>query len=352
MATNLHIASSLAKDKLYSDVSPKDLEWTLASGSSTETQTFYLTTDEGHFAFVQMIHSSIGLWSPTIQFTARFFGAGINTFKSVNMSNFKLSDDRRSATADNMEITLNPECNKYKVTLKHNQDLIVSFELERVDRGFKIGEGKTFFGKDKTSGFVEHKFWPKCKTSGNIVVDGKAFDITGTALFVHAIQGMRPHLIASRWNFLDFQSPTVSLAMLEFETTPHYGSKKVNQGSLIINDKLIGVSVKNVVEFLETEPDLQTGYHIPKEIHYTWDGITLDTKEEFKASLKIRPQVLMDKIDVLKEVPYVLKKIVQSFVAKPFIYQWFNEATANITVGNNPTISVSGKLFNEATFIS
>lgn len=58
--SNLHVASDLAKDSLYSEVTPKDLEWTLASGSSTETQTFYLATNEGHFAFVQMIHSNIG----------------------------------------------------------------------------------------------------------------------------------------------------------------------------------------------------------------------------------------------------------------------------------------------------
>ena len=58
--SNLHTASDLARNNLYSEVTPKDLEWTLASGSSTETQTFYLATKEGHFAFVQMIHSNIG----------------------------------------------------------------------------------------------------------------------------------------------------------------------------------------------------------------------------------------------------------------------------------------------------
>ncbi|CAG8443928.1 10861_t:CDS:2 [Ambispora leptoticha] len=351
MSNKLHIASTLAKDNLYSDVSPKDLEWTLASGSSTETQTFYLSTNEGHFAFVQMVYSNIGVWSSTIQFTARFFGAGINTFKSVNMSNFKLSEDRRSATADNMEIKLNDDCNKYDVTLNHKSELTVQFGLERVDRGFKIGEGKTYFGEDQKSGFVEHKFWPKCKVTGHIVVDGRAFDISGTGLFVHAIQGMKPHLIATRWNFLNFQAPDASLCMMEFETTPQYGSTKVNQGSLLVNDKLVGVSVENSAEFLETELDSQTGYHVPNVILYKWKGKTLDTKEPFQASINIRPQTLMDKIDVLNEVPYFLRKIVQAFVAKPYIYQWFNDATVEITIGDNKFTS-TGKLFNEATFIS
>ncbi|RIA96902.1 oxidative stress survival, Svf1-like protein [Glomus cerebriforme] len=349
--SNIHVAGDLAKDSLYSDVTPKDLEWTLASGSSTETQTFYLATNEGHFAFVQMIHSNIGLWNPTIQFTSRFFGGGINTFKSVNMSNFKLSPDRRSATADNMSIVLNPECNKYTVTLKH-KELIVSFDFELIDRGFKIGEGKTYFGQDKSTGFVEHKFWPKGNVKGNIIVDGQAFDVTGVGLFVHAIQGMRPHLIASRWNFINFQSDVASLSMCEFETTPHYGSKKVNQGSLVVNDKLVGVSVKNAAQFLETKLDPETKYNIPTKIKYTWEGKSLETDEHFSVSLDIKLEVLMDKIDVLNEVPYFLKKIVQALVAKPYVYQWFNEAEAHVKIGDNEEFIARGKLFSECSFIS
>jgi hypothetical protein len=227
------------------------------------------------------------------------------------MSNFKLSPDRRSATAENMSITLNPECNKYTVNLTHSTELIVSFEFERVDRGFKIGEGKTYFGQDKSTGFVEHKFWPKGNVKGNIIVDGRAFDVTGVGLFVHAIQGMRPHLIASRWNFVSFQSDDASLSMCEFETTPYYGSKKVNQGSLTVANKLVGVSVKNKAQFLETMLDPDTQYNIPTKIKYTWEGTTLETNENFSVSLNIKLDVLMDKIDVLNEIPYFLKKIVQ-----------------------------------------
>ncbi|CAG8517231.1 201_t:CDS:2 [Paraglomus brasilianum] len=348
-APSLHVAGELT-NVLYSDVTARDLEWTLASGSATETQTFYICTDSGHFCFVQMLHSNIG-WYPTIQFSARFFGDGINTFKSGNMSNFKLSPDRRSATTDGMKIELNSECTKYTVSLVHANELLISFVFERVDRGFKIGEGKTFFGSDKSTGFVEHKFWPKGKVSGNVFINGKPFDLNGVGLFVHALQGMRPHLIATRWNFVDFHSDEVALSMVEFETTPAYGSVKVNQGSLVVKDKLVGVSVKNAVEFLETELDEETGYHIPREINYTWNGKALESEEAFRVNLKIRPQTLMDKIDVLNEIPYVIKKIVQAMVAKPYIYQWYNEATAEVIIGDKPPIIATGKLFNEATFI-
>jgi hypothetical protein len=54
------MADTATDGKLYQEVVPSDLEWTLASGSSTENQVFYVTTPKGGFAFVQLIHSNVG----------------------------------------------------------------------------------------------------------------------------------------------------------------------------------------------------------------------------------------------------------------------------------------------------
>lgn len=44
----------------FTELSPKDYEWTLASGSATENQIFYMTTKTGGFMFVQLIYSGLG----------------------------------------------------------------------------------------------------------------------------------------------------------------------------------------------------------------------------------------------------------------------------------------------------
>lgn len=44
----------------FSELVAKDYEWTLASGSATENQIFYMTTKTGGFIFVQLIYSGIG----------------------------------------------------------------------------------------------------------------------------------------------------------------------------------------------------------------------------------------------------------------------------------------------------
>lgn len=54
------VADTITDGQAYTALDEHDLNWTLASGSSTENQVFYLTTRSGGFAFVQLIHSNIG----------------------------------------------------------------------------------------------------------------------------------------------------------------------------------------------------------------------------------------------------------------------------------------------------
>lgn len=54
------VAETVKDGQYYTALDEHDLDWTLASGSSTENQVFYITTPSGAFGFVQLIHSNIG----------------------------------------------------------------------------------------------------------------------------------------------------------------------------------------------------------------------------------------------------------------------------------------------------
>ncbi|OZJ05055.1 hypothetical protein BZG36_02099 [Bifiguratus adelaidae] len=355
-SNSVQTIAETAGDKLYSELTPQDLEWTLASGAATENQVFYVTMKNGGFAFVQMIHSTVGsLWNPTIQLTSRMYDptTDTNTFKTINLSKFELSEDRRSAICDNMSIKLDPDMTTYKISITQ-PELIVDITFERIDKGFKIGEGKTYLGGNakSNSGFVSHRFWPKAKVTGTFIMDGKLHDIDGDGMFIHAVQGMQPHLIASRWNFVDFQAAETSLTMMNFLTTKQYGGVEVNQGALVYKNRLISVSVKNGVELADLKEDPDTGYQVPQKITYTWNGKTLDEAEdEVKVTLEVNVSNLLDKIDVLNEIPWFIKKVVNVLVAKPFIYQWLDSAVAEISVGGEQE-RVEGKCFHELVFVS
>ncbi|KAI8885118.1 oxidative stress survival, Svf1-like protein [Backusella circina FSU 941] len=367
------VADTVVDGQYYTPLDEHDLDWTLASGSSTENQVFYITTPAGGFAFVQLIHSNIGLWNPTISFTCRFYDPATKTnlFKTITMSSkFELSSDKRSVKTEFFNITLDPTQSKYQVQITH-PELMISLEFNRIDKGFKVGEGKTYLGGDQASsaaGFVSHKFWPRCQASGTFILkpqptedqpvqQQQLFEVKGDGVFIHAIQGMQPQLIASNWNFLNFHSKDASIAMMQFQTTKQYGSVNINQGSLVLNDKLICVSVDNTVELMDLYKDEETEYNIPKKVKCTWKGKTIKEKEGDEAKdvdivMTVPVQNLIDKIDVLGEIPYFIRKLVQTFVVKPYIYQWLDTATAEITIAGEETIKTEGQIFQELVFVS
>ncbi|KAI8372356.1 oxidative stress survival, Svf1-like protein [Choanephora cucurbitarum] len=353
------VADTIKDGQAYTALDNKDLEWTLASGSSTENQVFYITTKTGAFAFVQLIHSNIGLWNPTISFTCRFYDPETNTnvFKNINMSKFELSADKRSVKTDFISIQLDAEQKAYKINITH-PELVVSLDFDRIDKGFKVGEGKTYLGGDKASaaGFVSHKFWPRANAKGTFIVNQKIHEVEGDGMFVHAIQGMQPQLIASNWNFVNFHSDKASIGMMQFQTTKQYGSVNINQGSLVLNGELICVSIDNSVELLDMVKDTETDYDIPQKVKLTWKGKTIKKQEneepkDVLIEMVVDVKNLIDKIDILAEIPYVIRKLVQSLIVKPYIYQWLDKATAEITVGDEK-VSTEGHCFQELVFVS
>ena len=293
------------------------------------------------------------------------------TWKSVNVSNFVTpppGHDKRSSKADQYSITYKshpdseyPE--SYTITANLGDDLQIALDVKRPASvpGFKVGKGPkggySYFGADVANpeGHVVHRFWPRTEGKGVVVWKGRAIEAKGPGMFVHAIQGMRADTVASRWNFAHFQSEEhdgVSAIQMEFTTTNHYGKKgpgsgfvTVNVGSVVLGNKLAIVTAetkwpgedqddKAVVisraAHTRTSQDPDTGYDAPTELTFRWAGPSLvtDTPGQVDATLIVdvgapdKPTGLIEKVDVLAEIPYVIKTMV-NYVAgtKPYIYQ-------------------------------
>ncbi|KAF5359490.1 hypothetical protein D9756_003467 [Leucocoprinus leucothites] len=406
------VADGVPANELYGELEQADTEWLCAGGFVTETQVFYLITEDGKSIMCQVIHSSVGLWYPQIQFTCKVYDSktGEQVWKSVNVNNFVTPPpglDKRSSKADEYSITYKTHPDKpdfpesYSIVANLGPDAQIFLDLKRYGaaRGFKVGKGPkgghSYFGTDpeKADGYVVHRFWPRLFGEGHFVHNGKAQAISGSGMFVHAIQGMRPNLVAASWNFGHFQSSGdggVSAIQMEFSTINQYGKRGagsggvvVNVGSLVVGNKLVAVTaetkwpgedpapgeavVQSKVTHLQPEHDPDTGYNKPNEILFEWKGKSLipDASGDISASALVnlgtvaKPQGLMEKVDVLAEIPYVVKMAV-NYVAgtKPYIYQWYNPAVLKITgsegiqAGLSQGVEVKGILYNEATFIS
>lgn len=292
-------------------------------------------------------------------------------WKSVNVTNFVTPPpglDKRSSRGDQYSITHKSKPGSdtpewYTITANLGDDLQISLDISRsADApGFKIGKGPkggfSYFGQDLANpeSYVMHNFWPRTRAKGVLILHGKAVEANGPGMFVHAIQGMRPNLVAARWNFAHFQSDDyggVSTVQMEFTTTEDYGKHStgdgfvaVNVGSIVVGGKLVAVtaetkyrneSLPDDAEIVsrathtKTADDPDTGYQAPTELLFQWGAPSLLKDVPGRVSAEVRYDVgqpndykgLVQKVDVLGEIPYVIKTMV-NYVAgtKPYIYQ-------------------------------
>ncbi|KAF5367378.1 hypothetical protein D9758_003690 [Tetrapyrgos nigripes] len=406
-APNFHPVSSKYKDaELFGELAPKDTEMLCASGGFVaETLIWYTTTPDGMIVMCQVIHSAVGVWYPTIQFTCKIYDPKTQKaiWKSVNVSNFACpapGRDKRSCKADQFSIThkVNPDSDypeTYVISAHPSDDVQIFLEVSRPASapGFKVGNdaegGYSHFGPDpkNAEGYVVHRFWPLYKSTGHVTISGQAKSVEGPGMFVHAIQGMRPNLVAASWNFAHFQSQDhggVSAIQMEFTTTEAYGKKGagsggvvVNIGSLVVGGKLATVTaetkwpgepvaedalVRSRASHLKPVLDPETGYQKPSELLFEWAGpsVIRGSSGTYKALLQVdvgdveKPKGLIEKVDVLAEIPYVIKMAV-NYVArtKPYIYQWTNPAKLVINEpGSDAAVEANGHVYMEATFIS
>jgi len=190
--------------------------------------------------------------------------------------------------------------------------------------------------------------------------------------------------IASRWNFAFFagQDETlgkVNAIQMEFTTTDDYGPGGKNSGRTKVNIGCIYASALpeqgllivgqtqdpgstypvpnkdiSTAEHLHTEEDKETGYMAPHGYSFVWEGDRLDGAGRARATAVIDDvwSGLIEKVDVLAEIPKVLRKALASISGtKPFIFQYHSPATLKIEAGDKTSIA-KGWIFTEASFIS
>ena len=205
-----------------------------------------------------------------------------------------------------------------------NPKAIVNITVTRVAPGFQVGkDGKSYYGTDPTApwGSMRHAFWPRNIAEGSIVTEEGPIDVKGKALFIHALQGMKPHHAAAKWTFADFQGPQYSAVMMEYTTPPSYGSTVVNVGGLVKDGEIICAGSSNSAAHSKVKDDPENDWPEPEAVKFEWSGKTKDGKA-VAAILEGPLDERIDKVDVMAEVPGFVKKIVANAAGtKPYIYQ-------------------------------
>lgn len=322
-----------------------------------ETQTFYFMTDEGVTCMAQVIYSNVMGVRTTCQFNSKIFdhdGPGKHQWCSDPLHNHGFDDRQTGFFADKVDVSLSEDGTTYTIKSAANDDCLCNLTVKRTAPGFVAGEnGTSFFGTDHNNpwGSMRHAFWPRATVSGTMQTTKKTYNVNGRAVFIHALQGMKPHHAAARWNFVNFQTPTYSAIMMEFTTPPSYGRTVVNVGGLAKDGELIYAGCTNTVTHLAATTDPVSEWPEPKALLCHWTGKDgKPVQVELEGELGERT----DRVDVLAHVPTIIKNLIGGVVGtKPIIFQYVSKdkMTLKVKVDGTET-SETGALFCEATFIS
>ncbi|KAK5077924.1 putative cell survival pathways protein [Lithohypha guttulata] len=346
-----------AEKKPYTELTPNDLKWEGKQHTNVETQTFYFMTDEGVTCMAQIIYSNVMGVRTTCQFNSKIYdhdGPGKHQWCSDPLDNHGFDEKRTGFFADDVALSLSDDGTTYTIKSAKNQDCICNLTVKRTAPGFMVGEnGTSYYGTDPSHPWGEmfHKFWPRAAVSGTMQTKKKTYNVNGRAVFIHALQGMKPHHAAARWNFVNFQTPTYSAVMMEFTTPPSYGKTVVNVGGIAKDGELIYAGCTNTATHLAVTTDPVSQWPEPKALLCKWTGKDGKPVEaELMGDLGERA----DRVDVLAHVPAIIKNLIGGVVGtKPIIFQYItkDQMTLKVKEGDNET-SEKGSLFCEATFIS
>jgi len=251
----------------------------------------------------------------TVQFNSKIYdhdGPYKHQWCSDPLENYRFDESRTSFFADNVESLLNEDGTEYTVVSSVNPECIVNLKIKRVSPGFQVGKnGTSTYGTDPAHpwGTMRHAFWPRCVVSGTMKTKSKTYDATGRGAFNYAIQGMKPHHAAARWNFINFQTPTYSAYMMEFTTPPSYGRTIVNVGAIAKDGEILFAGATNTLRHLAVQHDPESKWPEPKAILAEWKGKTKDGQEASAEIMGDLPQTA-ECVDVLAHIPGIIKTLI------------------------------------------
>ncbi|ROT40643.1 oxidative stress survival, Svf1-like protein [Sodiomyces alkalinus F11] len=349
-----------AKDTPHTELTRDLLKWRALGTTNVETQSFYLISESGHVALLQVIYSNVAGIHTTCQFNSKVFyvdRSKPHIWCSTQLHNHDFSEDKTSFYADDCAVELSEDGTSYTIKSMNDERSIVNIKITRTAPGFVAGKtGTSLFGTDLSRpwGFMSHAFWPRCLAEGTITTPDGPIDFKGKAMYAFALQGMKPHHAAATWNFASFHGPTYSAILMEFTTPPSYGTTSVAVGGIVKDGEIVYAGVNNTVTHIKAKADSENDWPEPEEIKFTWSGSTKDGKA-VETVLEGALEAHQDRVDVMAEVPGFIKTLVAATAGtKPYIYQYMpcqKKLTLKLKIGDEE-ISENGDLFSEATFIS
>lgn len=277
---------------------------------------------KGIVAFALTFDSGI---HTTCQFNSKIFdheGPGKHLWCSDPLKDYGFDEPQTSFYADNVALELNEAGDTYTIKSAANDNCIVNLTVSRKAPGFQVGEdGTSYFGTDHAHpwGSMRHAFWPRCTVTGTMQTPSKEYKMDGRGLYIYALQGMKPHHLAARWNFAYFQTENYSAVLMEYTTPASYGTTVVSVGGIAKDDELVCAGVCNT-KHLASKKQSEHDWPEPTKIAFEWTGEENGKPVTGEITGDLPPRT--DRIDVLAHLPGFVKSFISGATGlKPHIFQ-------------------------------
>ena len=119
----------------------------------------------------------------------------------------------------------------------------------------------------------------------------------------------------------------------------------------MLDNKQVTIAFDSNVIHKDIVSDSFSSYLIPSSINFNILGETFDGASSINIKFESPCKYLCDKIDVLNELPFLLKKFIQAFITAPYIYEWLDETELKVKSGDDEVVTIKGTMFTESTFM-
>ncbi len=330
----------------------------LSDGDYIDSLSLVGVTPEGNVILAQLLVTNLGM-SPRVgvqfKWTDPVKGV-IAVHKDEHPTKtLKVSEDGLTFTvAEKHVFRWDPATETAHVTMHHEKEKIkANLEFRAEGGGYKIGNGLVLFSPKRFQ-FLAYAA-PRAIVTGTMQCgDMPVRDLAGTTGFIsHAYQNMRAHHIACRWHMVKFHAHSAGLTVnVNVGVTPAAnGHFPMANGVLVRGGKIEVCGTGASVEMGGFELDKTTGYHVPGNVTYRLAGKN-DQGRDVSVSMPVAKPHLVEKLDILSSLPWILRQFLKAFIAKPYFYVFINEIEAVVSVEGQPDETVKGWLVHEIMFLN
>ena len=253
-------------------------------------------------------------------------GKAVNIFQEFDSETFSAKKSGLDVSFTNVKLKGNHP--NYHVRLD-DQKIKLDLLFKATGPGLKFGgDGNIRFGKDHDDFFRQVLLAPQARVSGNFSVNGKRFDISGNGYIDHLTQNVLTTSFSRHWYAIRFFNGDITVSHNGLVPSKGYSEPYIGQTAIIKNGKIKFLSHNASFSPAGHKVDPLSKYSVPERF------VLRVNENGCKMKMDVRSGGFFERIEVLKRVNPITRKIIGTFLAKPYIYRYNAKTAALIDLGD------------------